>query len=68
MSMKMKKGEKSAKPKITKDGSAGRKPAVKATIPAPGSSSPVLGGIGRSLGTLLDRTKAKIMSVGKAEA
>jgi hypothetical protein len=64
MSMKMKKGEKSAKPKITKD----RKPIVKSASPVPGSSRPVLGGIGRSIGTLLDRTKAKILSVGKAEA
>ena len=68
MAMKMKKGEKSATPKIAKNGSPGRKPIVTPASPAPGSSWPVLGGIGRSLGTLLDRTKAKIMSVGKAEA
>jgi len=64
MSMKMKKGEKGATPKITKE----RKPIVKRASPVPGSSRPVLSGIGRSLGTLLDRTKAKILSVGKAEA
>jgi hypothetical protein len=64
MSMKMKKGEKSATPKIMK----GRKAVVKSASQVPGSSRPVLSGIGRSLGTLLDRTKAKILSVGKAEA
>jgi hypothetical protein len=40
----------------------------KATTPSKESPAPVLTGIGRSLGTLLGRTKAYLMSGGKAEA
>jgi len=67
MGMKKKKAEKIVSPKTT-----GKSPAGKETVPAvnrvPEAPGPVLSNISRSLGTLLNRTRAYIRTSGKAEA
>jgi hypothetical protein len=65
MAMKKKKAE-----KRTNSVTAKKQPDRKATAkyPGPGSSQQILTGISRSVGNLLDRTKAYLGSGKKAEA
>jgi hypothetical protein len=67
MSMKTKKAEKNTSTKSMKTPSS-RKTTVKEMNTTAGPTRPVLAGIGRSLGTLLDRTKAYFQSGEKGEA
>jgi hypothetical protein len=67
MGMKKKKTEKTLGPQP-----AGKSPVRKAIVPAvnrvPEAPGQVLSRVGRSLGSLLDRTRAYIRTTGKAEA
>jgi hypothetical protein len=67
MGMKKKKAEKTLFPKP-----AGKTPVRKGTVhevnSVPEAPAPVLSSLGRSLGTLLDKTRAYIRTSGKAEA
>ena len=67
MGMKKKKAEKIMSPQP-----AEKSPVRKGTVPAvnqvPVAPGPVLSNLGRSIGTLLDRTRAYIRTSGKAEA
>jgi hypothetical protein len=67
MGMKKKKAEKTLSPKT-----AGKSPDGKETVHAVNrvqeTPGPVLSNISRTLGTLLDRTRAYIRTSGKAEA
>jgi hypothetical protein len=67
MGMKKKKAEKTVSPKP-----AGKSPVRKGTVNVvnrvPETPGPVLSTLGRSLGSLLDRTRAYIRTSGKAEA
>jgi hypothetical protein len=67
MAMKNKKAEKRATP-ASKNKQSAKKTAVKSPGKAPESPRPVLAGISRSVGNLLDRTKAYFGSGKKAEA
>ena len=67
MAIKKKKMEKRSGSQAQKATPA-RTTVSKTTTPSKESPAPVLTGIGRSLGTLLGRTKAYLMSGGKAEA
>jgi hypothetical protein len=65
MAMKKKKAE-NKKNSVTAKKQPDRKAAAKHTVPD--SSRPVFAGISRSVGSLLDRTKAYLGSGKKAEA
>jgi hypothetical protein len=67
MAMKKKKTEKKANP-VSSTNYPSRKTGMKTAGPVTGSSLPVLAGISRSVGNLLDRTKAYLGSGKKAEA
>jgi hypothetical protein len=64
MAMKKKKTDKNQNPQSVN--LLARKTAHNSTIPAP--SRPALAGVVSSVGTLLGRTRAYILSMGKAEA
>jgi hypothetical protein len=66
MTIKKKKAGKNQNPKSMKFTS--RKTPLKAASTASESSHPVFAGIGKSIGTLLDLTKAYLISVIKAKA
>jgi hypothetical protein len=67
MAIKKKKTEKKAD-LLSRKNHPAQKKGLKASNPGPESSRPLLGGIGRSVGNLLDRTKAYLGSGKKAEA
>jgi hypothetical protein len=67
MAMKKKKTEKKANP-VSSTNHPARKTGMKTAGPVTGSTLPVLDGISRSVGNLLDRTKAYLGSGKKAEA
>jgi len=67
MAMKKKKVEKNTNLKYV-DKKPARKTVVKVARPVSEPPHPALAGIGRSLGSLMDRTKAYFLPAGKSEA